>query len=161
MLIAAYPDREWGRHAQNARLSERGWVLQERLLSPRTVHIGKREVFRECNSHRGGETTADYHVLSNDFKGYFTDLGLCDQGRAANQFARAGHWRCGTGRQHVTPYRAWNMLIQAYSRMELSKPSDKLIAIAGIASRMARFLSLPPTSYLAGLWKEELPQNLL
>jgi hypothetical protein len=29
-------------------LSSRGWVLQERLLSPRTLHYGKEQMFWEC-----------------------------------------------------------------------------------------------------------------
>jgi len=33
---------------EDSPLSSRGWVLQERILSPRTVHYGKEQMFWEC-----------------------------------------------------------------------------------------------------------------
>lgn len=52
---------------------------------------------------------------------------------------------------------AWRELIWAYSTMDLTYQSDKLSAIEGLASRMAQSLEL---TYLAGLWKEHLPDSL-
>ena len=156
VLLAADPAIEWDRQVKGARLSERGWVLQERLLSPRSLHIGKGEVLWECNSLRAGETIAEVKSARPDFKSEFSRLGLC------NEWLRtADIWICGHGRGPDAPYRAWESLVQEYSCMNLSKTSDKLVAIAGVANRFARFLELPYTSYMAGHWREDLPRSLL
>lgn len=156
VLLAADPSMTWDCQVKSSRLSGRGWVLQERLLSPRTVHIGRGEVFWECNSLRAGETTANFQPATNDFKSAFSDLGLCNEWLRTSRIAE-----CEQDRQPDKPYRAWDSLVQAYSHMRLSKSYDKLIAIAGIASRFARFLDLPCASYMAGHWNGDMPRSLL
>ena len=44
-------------------LSGRGWVLQERLLAPRTLHFGREQLFWECCECRHLEGYA-YQSLS-------------------------------------------------------------------------------------------------
>jgi len=50
-------------------------------------------------------------------------------------------------------YSPWNELEEAYSRMDLTKQSDKLIAISGIAKHMQDVLN---DLYVAGLWESRL-----
>ena len=38
------------RNLTGAPLNQRGWVLQERLLSPRTLHFGATQLFYECRA---------------------------------------------------------------------------------------------------------------
>jgi len=40
--------REWYNEVGSAPLNCRGWVLQERLLSPRTLHFGASQLYWEC-----------------------------------------------------------------------------------------------------------------
>lgn len=40
---------------ESAPLNQRAWVLQERLLSCRTIHFGSREMYFECGQGRYGE----------------------------------------------------------------------------------------------------------
>ncbi|KAF2688745.1 HET-domain-containing protein [Lentithecium fluviatile CBS 122367] len=47
----------------------------------------------------------------------------------------------------------WVKLVENYSRRHLTVSSDKLPAIAGLASSFQRFFSPPPT-YIAGIWYE-------
>jgi hypothetical protein len=35
-------------HIREGPLNKRGWVLQESVLSPRTVHFTESQVYREC-----------------------------------------------------------------------------------------------------------------
>jgi hypothetical protein len=45
----------WQRHVESSALSERAWVVQERLLSPRTIHFAADQVYWECPSLRASE----------------------------------------------------------------------------------------------------------
>ncbi|OTB07502.1 hypothetical protein M426DRAFT_239358 [Hypoxylon sp. CI-4A] len=45
--------------------------------------------------------------------------------------------------------------------MELSRPTDRLAAIAGVANAAQLFMHVPETDYLAGLWRNDLPEGLL
>ncbi|KAH8682829.1 hypothetical protein BGZ60DRAFT_205948, partial [Tricladium varicosporioides] len=53
---------------------------------------------------------------------------------------------------------SWNQIIQMYTKCKLTRLSDRLIAIAGIAQKIQPHLK---SEYLAGLWEHELPCNLL
>jgi hypothetical protein len=46
----------WQRGVEDAPLTRRGWVVQERALAPRTVHFGKEELFWECLELTASET---------------------------------------------------------------------------------------------------------
>jgi hypothetical protein len=51
-------------------------------------------------------------------------------------------------------------MIEDYSLLQLTIEADKLAALSGLASRMAK-LRRPGTRYLAGLWSNSLEQDLL
>ncbi|KAF4634813.1 hypothetical protein G7Y89_g3299 [Cudoniella acicularis] len=46
----------YGQSIQEGFLSARGWVMQERWMSPRTLFFGKEEIYWECNTHSASET---------------------------------------------------------------------------------------------------------
>lgn len=45
----------WERQVEGAPLLKRGWVVQERALSPRTIHFGAEQMFWECLELRASE----------------------------------------------------------------------------------------------------------
>ena len=47
----------WGHSVELSPLSRRAWVLQERLLSPRTLHYTKRQLFWECRASKACESS--------------------------------------------------------------------------------------------------------
>lgn len=53
---------------------------------------------------------------------------------------------------------AWQHVVEQYSKRELTVPSDKLPAISGIANKIK---DVSGSSYVAGLWKENLASDLL
>jgi hypothetical protein len=53
---------------------------------------------------------------------------------------------------------AWCDLVTVYTKGRLTRQSDKLIAISGVAKRVARLIS---SEYLAGLWRIGFPGQLL
>ena len=141
LLTDGIPWRSWEAHIENSRLNGRGWVLQERLLSPRILPIGRGEVFWECNSIRTGETVPK---LPSTSKFNWVFHGHLSHSRA--------------GEEESTPilsreygYRQWLTLATNYSRKRLTKASDKIVAVTGLADRFAKHLKRPMSSFVAGL----------
>jgi hypothetical protein len=54
--------------------------------------------------------------------------------------------------------KTWRNIVVQYSRLALTMPSDKLPALSGLAGHMRRSTN---QTYLAGLWKNSLPLDLL
>src|SRR5207244_7875306 len=52
---------------------------------------------------------------------------------------------------------SWCSLVETYSDSHLTQPSDKMIALAGLASQ---FRDIAGDIYLAGLWKADLVKPL-
>jgi hypothetical protein len=52
----------------------------------------------------------------------------------------------------------WERVVELYTRCDLTKPDDKLPALSGIATTYAAATGM---TYIAGLWKERLPCQLL
>ena len=57
-----------------------------------------------------------------------------------------------------TSYTAWALLLSKYTTSDLSFPQDKLVALSGLAETRARNTG---SEYLAGLWRDRLPRELL
>lgn len=117
-------------------LLKRAWVYQERLLSPRTLHFGNQELVWECRESTTCQCGVWYHK---------DDGQTCPK---LNILPRNG------GKS-----RLWYRVVEDYSPLQLTKESDRLPAIAGIAKRIQCFRS--GEDYLAGLWKKSLPEDLL
>ncbi|KAK4239753.1 heterokaryon incompatibility protein-domain-containing protein [Achaetomium macrosporum] len=119
VFVRAVPNHmdKWASNRFNRKdfpLLTRGWVLQERILSPRVLHFGSRELLWECNKEsycQCGTQQSDEHE--------FTKPALHAQ----------KHSDIHGDMQHY-----WRDLVEEYSRLSLTRSSDKLPAIAGLAS---------------------------
>jgi hypothetical protein len=114
-----------------SKLSTRGWVLQERLLSPRTLYFGPSELGWECRTCIKCECTAT----------------------SARSRRGESLLKCALDRKD------WAKLVKEYTRMNLTVPEDRLPAISGLASAMLRLQ--PNDRYLSGLWESTLADNLM
>ncbi|XP_044719003.1 heterokaryon incompatibility protein (HET) domain-containing protein [Hirsutella rhossiliensis] len=121
----------WDRQMLNSPLQNRGWVFQERFLAPRVLYFAHHQLLWECfTSHR---------------------CEVFPQGIPT-------HWSSAdAGKMSYDTLRLWTDLVQQYSHCQLSKPSDKLFAMAGIAKL---FQETTGDEYLAGLWRSRLPAML-
>lgn len=139
-----------------APLQWRAWVHQERILSPRTLHFAKTEVFWECCEtfasesfpggipHRLPRLDEDYSISSQ--------TSLVKQ---PMQHLSDPH----TVELETESYRRWWTIQTAYSTANLTYAADdKTLAIAGVARR---FEPLLRDQYAAGCWQERLPTELL
>lgn len=115
-------------------LSQRGWVLQERLASPRTIHFMS-TVLWECRESRASRISPAFSAVYSE---------KIWQGQSINNDRDAAF--------------AWYRTIETYSKCALTKRDDKLVAISGLAKIMQTFTR---SDYLAGMWRADLARSLL
>ena len=146
-------DRFWNDEIGNAPLLQRGWVLQERVLTPRNLHFSSHQMFWECREHIACETYPNgLPLMPIDMVGHPTiDL------KARLPVSPGDHCFSEPGDRLGVRF-FWDMITMAYSRLALTKPEDKLVAVSGVAKHIQPFLG---DRYLAGLWLGDLPLRLL
>lgn len=117
-------------------LSDRGWTLQERLLSPRTINYGRTEMYWECQGCVFAEDGAMFR----------------------RTFTKADElWAPDPRESGKTSQWHWTRLVEEYSKRKLTKDFDKLPALSGLANLVA---AKSGDIYLAGLWKGSLIAGL-
>jgi hypothetical protein len=131
-------------------LNLRAWTLQERYLPRRMISYGKDQVFWECSemvaSEDGDCFPRDGDRLDLVAKTAATDISICMiSGRSPGQTAD-------------TNYFDWYETIKEYSRRHITKPADRLPALAGLAKALAERSG---DEYFAGVWKKGLIEGLL
>jgi hypothetical protein len=121
----------------DALLAQRGWVLQERLLSVRVLYFGSQSMYYECLTNVRNDS-CHYPLDELSFDGITKSI--------------VGQLECGPG-----SIQDWMGTVKAYSRTTLTKLTDKLPALSGLASHFHHFTK---AAYLAGLWREDLHRQL-
>ncbi|OCL01472.1 HET-domain-containing protein, partial [Glonium stellatum] len=139
--------RLWEKMVCQAQLNQRGWVLQERVLSSRTIHFAS-QLFWECCEFQACET----------YPGGIPTSELRPDPPSGLKALVRPRLSLGTSQESVHLHQAWKYLVEAYSLCKLTVTSDKLLAISGIARQIARPLG---DEYLAGVWKGDLARELL
>ena len=159
------PGKSLPHASTGASLFDRGWVLQERMLSPRTLYYGPKGLHWECYGcyaneiYRQGRTdTRDIEALSE--VGIHTDASdyrlKLDKTKLGPMTALIDVFEETTYIRHF--YRVWNNLLVSYTQMKLSFPSDILRALSGLTSSIEQSTGL---TSVTGHWKEFLPFDLL
>jgi hypothetical protein len=140
-----------------APLSRRGWVLQERLLSPRTLHYSEGQLYWECQQCVVGE---DGSILRRVFP-RLEDLIASRQEAvrlaSAASASAAGAEEGSTAAGSRGDCDQWLSLVEVFCTRKLTKEHDKLVALAGLARVIAEKSG---DKYLAGLWKSNLLNGL-
>ncbi|RSL54077.1 hypothetical protein CEP54_010094 [Fusarium duplospermum] len=136
-------------------LDIRGWTLQERLLAPRTLEFGSLQTRFFCQHNPRG----------------FTDgWSLAPANHASRQDSvqdvQILHTRFDSIRDHnVQGYNIgfeeamnnWYHLVETYTHRQLTVPTDRILAISGIADRYGQAFG---DQYCAGLWRSGFPRAL-
>lgn len=144
-------------------LSTRGWTLQERVLSPRTLHYGSDQLHWECRqtikSEAGNPPYSPMFNQSEDesyYDGWLnkvsSDLIPVPQDHEETAYSEDEN-EDGIGYQD-----GWYKLVEAYTERELSYGDDKLPALSGLARAYAY---RHKGTYVAGLWSQDLVFGLL
>ncbi|KAF5673342.1 hypothetical protein FHETE_3466 [Fusarium heterosporum] len=133
-------------------LFRRGWVFQEWILSPKTIHVARDQLWWTSVSsmkHQGfasNETCDGYNF--DVLQEYFHTVA-------------PGTLYSTEEQSDVALQRVWHNFLQEYMSRSLTFESDRLVAFAGIAKAYQSYAKIPPHSYLAGLWRPALLESLL
>ncbi len=142
-------------------LCKRGWVLQERFMASRTIHFTDSQLFAETSDRvlcEDGRLDPAELWIAPSSSSYsprampqLRDIfGLT---RNSSRTARSS----GGARPHSVP-REWLELVEIYSRCELTRQADKLMAIAGMARKIQ---SQTDSVWCAGHWSDIIIPSLL
>ncbi|KAN0098784.1 hypothetical protein V8E51_014447 [Hyaloscypha variabilis] len=127
---------------QSTTLSKRGWVVQERLLSPRVLHMGPLQITWEC---REMPSACECHPNGDPEGGDGFPFVLDTSRLADSPEARIRY--------------SYYLIVQHYTACNLSFPeTDKLVAFAAIAQQASGLLN---DRYVAGLFWSTLLVQLL
>ncbi len=132
----------WLQHVQGSPLNSRAWVLQERLLAPRTLHCTMQGFFWECSELRASE----YEPL-----GCRLDYSTRDHGLLSLTQLREKETSFITGIY-------WRHVVESFSQLRISFPSDRLPALAGLARTIQEHTK---DTFIAGHFKTSLMSSLL
>ncbi|KAI1085472.1 HET-domain-containing protein [Whalleya microplaca] len=170
-------------------LDKRGWCLQEMLLPYRRLCFDGNEMSWECSCRKlcecghfvwpNNKSDTDTDKLSLGMTGVLLkEKALASApapkptiplamrkgrylewllGVVESPCGRHSDWQERRGPGRV--YELWRKLVSSYSRRSLSRQSDKLTALAGLAN-VLRDYNQNENEYLDGLWKVELPFEL-
>ncbi|MCJ1451115.1 hypothetical protein MMC28_001450 [Mycoblastus sanguinarius] len=124
-------------------LSQRGWYLQERRLSPRILHFTEHQLLWECESTWCFESSSQQDQAL---------INVIDNSQSKTK----------SGLQDVENpeyiYNAWFSIVREFSSGRLTRITDQLPALSGLANGYLR--KLRHDVYLAGLWKGDMIRGL-
>ncbi|KAI2463517.1 HET-domain-containing protein [Annulohypoxylon bovei var. microspora] len=125
-----------------SQLAGRGWILQEECLSQRRIHFTETELKWKCPTVANCECGLSTPPDMADPTANFSCLVKPEKGE------RQQPWK--------TPTWLWQRLVEHYTSRSLSYETDRLIALAGIATKVPerRF------DYLGGLWRGQLDASI-
>ena len=124
-------------------LASRAWVIQKKILSPRTLHFTATQVYWECWTRHQGEDLDDSYLGS--FKQDAYPKMLAPGGQSPDELA------------NHTPSQWW-YLLSSYTACHLTYQKDKLIAISGLMNRISQVTS---KKHVAGIFEDRLHEGLL
>lgn len=135
------PVREWDIEWESSPLMRRAWALQEWILSRRILHCTKDGMFMECGR------------------------GVCQPNDPFTKPVAAWHHTQGNEISNILRESAeaqvgdlWMKLVTFYSTMNLTNPTDRLVAIDGIARLICAKYNV---GYFAGVLSSHVAQMLL
>ncbi|KAF7879184.1 hypothetical protein EAF04_000382 [Stromatinia cepivora] len=137
----------WAQTMIAAPLLKRGWVLQERILSPRSLHFCDNELLWECREMAACETHPK--GLPEICKDMHSDVKLKELSGSESYGAKYLVNGANKTKKGLA-YDRWEQWISIYSQTHLTKTSDKLVAVSALAKCTRAVVN---DMYVAGLWR--------
>jgi len=141
----------------------RGWIFQERFLSPRKIFFTQSEAVWECENL----VQCECREITRKRKGprKICQLSEPDPTTALDsrpckvRYFREASLPIGViDEERLKVIRRWQDLITEQSNLSLTFPDDRLPSLSGLAKSFQR---RHYGQYLAGIWEMELPLSLL
>ncbi|KAK0713433.1 heterokaryon incompatibility protein-domain-containing protein [Lasiosphaeria miniovina] len=136
---------DFGEHVLNSPLSRRGWVLQERALARRSIYFTDWQAYWECGEGVRCETLS----MVNDKLASFLGNPHFPSKLSSNLTDRG------------EKIRFYEDIYKRYSRLDLSRITDRAVAIAGLERRMLTDLNARGGFGIFDDGRSLLPRTLL
>ncbi|TGO69887.1 hypothetical protein BOTNAR_0006g00760 [Botryotinia narcissicola] len=137
-------------------LQSRAWAFQERILSPRILWYGRRQIYWQClcEFQSADGTPSDCESLP-----WFRDRihPVIIQGLIFNQNHNDGSTTFSEEELSEINFE-YQTMVEDYCTRTMSYPNDKLPAFSGIAALLHKGIG---GHYLVGIWSKILWENLL
>ena len=146
----------WESAVSGAPLNQRGWVLQERLLSPRTVHLCREQIFWECCELAACEALPS--GLPKKIMERRGGLDLIPQNGFKSFISQSALAQNPNGPQSVNlAFERWYQIVETFSMCNFWNPADQIVAISGVAKRLNTTIK---GDFIAGIWMERFIEGL-
>lgn len=144
-----YYKRLWPAAFEDMPLMKRAWVVQELLLAPRVLHMTGKQLYWQCY---------DLTACESYPKGVPPNLEIQEAPRDI-LYDALHHVRSGTKDEYPPGVlqELWQGIVQRYASCGLTRSSDKLVALGGLAGAMQRAFN---DQYCAGLWRSCIIRQL-
>lgn len=140
--IKLYPFMLSGRNLDN--LGTRGWVVQERLLSPRMLYFGKEQMWFECSAVTNFEAL-NYPIQHP--RELLRDIPAPFSGKPEPV------WQVPKNALLNLTYPMWYSVLNYFGRCSITEGNDNLPCISGLA---ASFATAFKDECLAGIWRKDM-----
>ncbi|KAJ0300190.1 hypothetical protein COL516b_008541 [Colletotrichum fioriniae] len=141
----------WDQDLLGSHLYTRGWVFQERMLSPRLLQFTSTQLFWDCATLTATESLPQGLPPPLDTK-CATDRHWRERLQSSALSVRP---LAGTAEDSLEDF--WKSAVAAYTSCDLTYGKDKLAALWGIAKLLRDALG---EEYAAGLWGINLSEQL-
>lgn len=131
-----------------APLLRRAWVLQERLISRRSLYFTPLELVFECYSD--SKTESGFPWVNSAAKHKLSALSKPNAEGTASSKAEA-----------TASMKMWRDLVEDFTHLQLTRKEDTLPAMAGLAKKTMTLTGLSEDDYLAGLWKPTFVEDMM
>jgi hypothetical protein len=135
----------FGRQISYMVVFERGWVLQERLLSSRILHFGPDELIWEFHEDSACECA-----------GMITDKSLGPRYSSQLKLRYNSAHLSSLNKEELM--KCWQSLVEEYTTLKLTYDRDIFPAMSGISKQ---FQLVYECQFFAGLWETDLLSGLL
>ncbi|KAI4864850.1 heterokaryon incompatibility protein-domain-containing protein [Hypoxylon rubiginosum] len=130
----------------NEPLSRRAWCLQERYLARRVLHYGLQQIYWECGEIHAAENGDFASVVGDQFS------------RIGRSAAAKETVFTGLSDSDYFNYVDWYNMIEDYTGRDITKDSDRLPALFGLAKALEVQTG---DKYLIGIWLNGLLEGLM
>jgi hypothetical protein len=136
-------------------LLTRGWAFQEQLLATRTIEFGSLRTVWHCLESHGVRGLAD-GWKDNDGE-VEAETSWHDKHRKLWQFDYLANPLMEKDEARIKAAWMWKGLLESYSSRSLTIPTDRILAISGVAKKLSPILG----TYKAGLWEPSFVAEML